>query len=147
VNAFATTHQTTEQNVSPIVAGVDGSAASRAAVDEAIRLAGELETPIVFVHVRRGPGGFLGTPFYERRLAAETAHAQRVLDEAIAVADKAGVPAQSEVLEGSPRQRIAEFARDRGARLIVVGSRRYKLGQGVSTGVIRIAGRPVVVAV
>jgi nucleotide-binding universal stress UspA family protein len=147
VNALATTHETAEQNVPPIVAGVDGSAASRAAVDEAVHLAGELEAPVVFVHVRRGPGGFLGSPFYERRLAAETDRAERVLDEAIAVAQKAGVRADTEVLEGSPPRRIAEFARDRRARIIVVGSRRYKLGRGVSTGVIRTAGRPVIVTV
>jgi nucleotide-binding universal stress UspA family protein len=146
VNALATIdHPRTEEGVAPIVAAVDGSAASRAAVDEAVRLAGELEAPLVFVHVRRGPGDFLGTPLYEKRLAVKTARARRVLDEAVAVADRAGVPADSEVLEGSPQQRLAEFARDRGARLIVVGSRRHKLGQGVSTGVIRAAGRPVIV--
>jgi nucleotide-binding universal stress UspA family protein len=147
VNALATRQQTVEQNVPPIVVGVDGSNANRAAVDEAVRLAGDLQAPVLFVHVRRGPGSFLGSPLYERRLAAETAHAREVLDEALAVADNACVPADSEVLEGSPRQRIAEFARTRGARLIVVGSRRYKLGSGVSTGVIHTAGRPVIVTV
>ena len=147
MNALATRRQTAETNVPPIVTGVDGSAASRAAVNEAVRLADELEAPVVFVHVRRNPGGFLGTPFYERRLAAATARARDVLDEATAAAERAGVPAASEVLEGSPQRRIAEFARDRAARLIVVGSRRHKLGPGVSTGVIRTAGRPVIVTV
>src|SRR5687767_2316064 len=60
----------------------------------------------------------------------------RALDRALAVADSEGVPAEGEILEGSPRRRISEFARDRSARLIVVGSRRRKLGQSVSTGVI-----------
>ena len=36
-----------ERNVTPIVAALDGSAASRAAIGEAIRLAGELSPPIV----------------------------------------------------------------------------------------------------
>jgi nucleotide-binding universal stress UspA family protein len=134
-----------EQSVPPIVAAVDGSAASRAAIGEAVRLAGELDAPIVFVYVRRGPAGFFGAPIYERRLTLEMARAGRVLHDALAVADNAGVPAEGEVLEGSPRRRISEFARDRGARLIVVGSRRHKLGQSVSTGVIRTAGRPVIV--
>lgn len=135
-----------EHNVAPIVAAVDGSAASRAAIGEAVRLAVELVAPIVFVYVRRGPAGFFGAPVYQRRLTKEIARARRVLDRALAVADGAGVPAEGEVLEGSPRRRISEFARDRGARLIVVGSRRHKLGQSVSTGVIRTAGRPVIVA-
>ena len=134
-----------EQSVPPIVAAVDGSAASRAAIVEAVHLAGELEAPIVFVHVRRGPAGFFGAPSYQKRLTAKMARARRVLGEALAVADNAGVPADIEVLEGSPRRRVSEFARERGARLIVVGSRRHKLGPSVSTGVIRTAGRPVIV--
>ena len=156
MNAVATRdHRTTadndfrpvaEQNVPPIVAAVDGSTASRAAIGEAVRLAAELEAPTVFVYVRRGPAGVFGAPIYQRRLTAEMARARRVLHEALEVADNAGVPAESEVLEGSPRRRISEFARDRGAQLVVVGSRRHKLGRSVSTGVIRSAGRPVVVS-
>jgi nucleotide-binding universal stress UspA family protein len=133
-------------NVAPIVAAVDGSAASRAAIGEAVRLAVELSAPIVFVYVRRGPAGVFGAPVYQRRLTTEMARARRVLDGALAVAVSAGVLAEGEILEGSPRRRISEFARDRSARLIVVGSRARKLGQSVSTGVIRSAGRPVIVA-
>ena len=135
-----------ERNVAPIVAAVDGSAASRAAIGEAIRLAVELSAPIVFVYVRRGPAGVFGTPVYQRRLTTEMARARRVLERALAVADSAGVPAEGEILEGSPRRRISEFARDRSARLIVVGSCPRKLGQSVSTSVMRKAGRPVIVA-
>ena len=135
-----------ERNDAPIVAAVDGSAASRAAIGEAVRLAVELSAPIVFVYVRRGPTGVFGAPVYQRRLTTEMDRARRVLDRALAVADNAGVPAEGEILEGSPRRRISEFARDRSARLIVVGSRSRKLGQSVSTGVIRSAGRPVIVA-
>jgi nucleotide-binding universal stress UspA family protein len=135
-----------ERNVAPIVAAVDGSAASRAAIGEAVRLAVELSTPIVFVYVRRGPASVFGAPVYQRRLTTEMARARRVLHRARAVADSAGVPAEGEILEGSPRRRISEFARDRSARLIVVGSRPRKLGQSVSTGVIRSAGPPVIVA-
>jgi nucleotide-binding universal stress UspA family protein len=72
--------------------------------------------------------------------------ARRVLDRALAVAANASVPAEGEILEGSPRRRIPEFARDRGARLIVVGSRGRKLRQSVSRAVIRAAERPVIVA-
>ena len=133
-------------NVSPIVAAVDSSAASRAAIGEAVRLGGELEAPIVFVCVRRGPASFFGTPSYQRRLTKETARARRVLDRALAVAASADVHAEGEILEGSPTRRIAEFARDRNARLVVIGTRKRKLGRSVSTGVVRAAGRPVVIA-
>jgi nucleotide-binding universal stress UspA family protein len=135
-----------KNNVPPILAAVDDSPASRAAIDEAVRLAGELDTTIVFVYIRGGPAGFFGAPVYQRRLTGEMARARRVLDEALAIADEAGVRAEGEVLEGSPRRRISEFGRDRAARLIVVGSRRRRLPQSVSKGVIRTAERPVVVA-
>ena len=138
--------QNVPPNVPPIVAAVDGSAASRAAIGEAVRLAGELDAPVAFVYVRRGPAGFFGAPVYQRRLTRQMARAGQVLERALAVANSAGVQAEGEILEGSARRRITEFARDRGARLIVVGSRGRKLRQSVSTAVIRAAGRPVVVA-
>jgi nucleotide-binding universal stress UspA family protein len=130
----------------PIVAAIDHSAASWAAISEAVRLGRELDAPIVFVYVRRGPAGFFGAPVYQRRLTKAMAHAHRVLDRALDVAANAGVHAEGEILEGSPRRRIAEFARHRNARLVVVGSRKRRLGPSVSSGVVRAAGRPVVVA-
>jgi nucleotide-binding universal stress UspA family protein len=134
------------QNVPPIVAAVNSSAASRAAIGEAVRLAAELDAPVAFVYVRRGPAGFFGAPVYQRKLTKQMARAGRVLERALAVANGAGVRAEGAILEGSPTRRITEFARDRGARLIVVGSRGRKLRQSVSTAVIRAAERPVIVA-
>jgi nucleotide-binding universal stress UspA family protein len=69
-----------------------------------------------------------------------------VLDRALRVADVAEVEADAEILEGSPRRRIVEFARDRGAQLIVVGTRRRQFGRSVACGVARVADRPVLVA-
>jgi nucleotide-binding universal stress UspA family protein len=74
------------------------------------------------------------------------ARGRRVLDQALAVAEAAGVSAEGEILEGSPRRRIAEFASDRGAQLVVVGSRGRKVGRSVSRGVAQAAKSPVVVA-
>jgi nucleotide-binding universal stress UspA family protein len=136
----------TRSTAAPIVAAVDGSAASRAAVETAVRLGAEMDAPVVFVYVRRDPAAFLGAPFYQRRLSAAMAPARRVLDQAIRIARRAGVPAAGEILEGSPRKRILEFARERGARLVVVGRRRRRLGRSVSGAVVRAAQRPVVVA-
>jgi nucleotide-binding universal stress UspA family protein len=130
----------------PIVAAIDGSAASGAAVAEAVRLGLELDAPIVFVYVRRGPARYFGAPVYQRHLTKEMARARRALDGALAVAASAGVDAEAEILEGPPRRRIPEFARDRDARLVVVGSRKRKLGRSISIAVVRDAGRSVVVA-
>ena len=130
----------------PIVAAVDSSAASWAAIAEAVQLGLELDAPIVFLYVRRRPARSFGAPVYQRRLTKEMARARVVLDRALAVAAHAGVDAETEILEGAPRRRIAEFARDRQARLVVVGSRQRRLGRSVSIGVVRGAGRAVVVA-
>lgn len=102
--------------------------------------------PVVFIYVRRGRAGFLGAPVYQRRLTAAMARARRALDRALRAAARADVAAEGEILEGSPRRRILEFARDRGARLVVVGRRRRRLGRSVSSAVVRAAGQPVVVA-
>jgi nucleotide-binding universal stress UspA family protein len=136
----------TTETTTPILAAVDGSPESAAAVDAAIELGRELDAPVVFVSVRRGPSGALGEPFYQRRLTAEMATAVDAILPALAAAEKAGVEAEGEVLEGSPKRRIAEFARDRNARLVVVGSRRRRLGRSISRDLIRSSERPVVVA-
>lgn len=133
-------------SAAPIVAAVDGSAASRAAVETAVRLGAELDAPLVFVYVRPGPAGFLGEPVYQLRLTAAMARARRVLARALRAASCAGITAESEILEGSPRRRILEFARERGARLVVIGRRRRRLGRSVSCAVVSAARRPVVVA-
>jgi nucleotide-binding universal stress UspA family protein len=133
-------------SAAPIVAAVDASAASRAAVDEAVIFAAELDVPLVFVYIRRGPAGFFGAPIYQRRLTKELQRARRVLDAALRAASVAEVEADAEILEGPPRRRLVEFARDRGALLVVVGSRRRRLGRSVASAVTRAADRPVVVA-
>ena len=145
--AHADQPQSVAQNrAAPIVAAVNGSAASRAAVETAVRLGAEMDAPVVFVYVRRGPAGVLGEPVYQLRLTAAMARARRVLGRALRAAERAGVVAEGEILEGSPRERILDFARERGAHLIVVGRRRLRLGRSVSCGVVRAAQRPVVVA-
>jgi nucleotide-binding universal stress UspA family protein len=138
---------TREKNrVAPIIAAIDGSPSGWNARDAAVRLAVELNAPLTFVYVRRGPAGFFGTPVFERRLTRKMAEARRVVDHALRGAARAGIEAEGEILEGSPRKRIVEFAGDRSARLIVVGSRRRWLGRSVSCAVVRAARRPVLVA-
>jgi nucleotide-binding universal stress UspA family protein len=140
------TPRRTKNRVAPIVAAIDGSPAGWHASDAAVRLAVELNAPLTFVYVRRGPAGFLGTPVFERRLTRKMAEARHVIDHALRGAARAGVEAEGEILEGSPPKRIVEFARDRSARLIVIGSRRRWLGRSVWCAIVRGSRRPVLVA-
>jgi nucleotide-binding universal stress UspA family protein len=135
-----------ERDDAPVVAAVDASASGAAAARTAISLARRLGAPVVFVYVRRGPSSILGEPYYQRRLDAEIFAAKRALGAALAVAERAGVAASGEELAGSPARRLVEFARLRGARLVVLGSRRRRFGRSVSRSVIRAADRPVLVA-
>jgi nucleotide-binding universal stress UspA family protein len=89
----------------------------------------------------------LGEPYYRRRLEAETANGNRAVDEALAVAEQAGVAASGEVLDGSPARRLVEFANLRSARLVVMGPhRRRRFRRSVARRVIRAADLPVMVA-
>jgi nucleotide-binding universal stress UspA family protein len=130
----------------PIVVGIDKSRAAATAARDAVRLAHALAAPLVFVYVRRGPSSGLGEPYYQRRLDAEMRAGRRAVSDALAHAERAGVPATGEQLAGDPARRVLEFARARGAQLVVLGSRRRRLGRSVSRDVIRSADRPVLVS-
>jgi nucleotide-binding universal stress UspA family protein len=130
----------------PVVAAVDASASGAAAARTAISMAVRLGAPVVFVYVRRVPPSTLGAPYYQRRLDAEMAVATEALGDALTAAERAGVTASGEELDGSPARRLVEFARLRGARLLVLGARRRRFRRSVSRRVIRAADRPVLVA-
>jgi len=129
----------------PIVAGVDGSRSGEAAAHAAVSMAWRLSAPVVFVYVRRGPAAILGEPYHQRRLDAEIIAGRRALGDALAVAERVGVTATGEQLAGHPARRLVEFARLRGARMLVTGSRRRRFGRSVSRRVIADSDRPVLV--
>jgi nucleotide-binding universal stress UspA family protein len=134
-----------------LIVGVDGSQGSRAAVDEAINLAGDLDAAVTFVFVRKAPSGWLGDPYYQRALTGDLALARRAVAEAVETATRAGVEADVEILEGDPANELVSLADNRDADMIVVGSRGYGALAGavlgsVSQSVSQHANRPVVVA-
>lgn len=133
-------------DAAPIVVAVDGTPSASAATQAAVRMARDLGTRLVFVYVRCGPSAALGEPYYQRRLDREVRIGRRALSDAAAMAARAGVPATSEQLAGSPARRVVEFARMRGARMVVLGSRRRRLRRSVSRDVVHAADRPVLVA-
>jgi nucleotide-binding universal stress UspA family protein len=63
------------------------------------------------------------------------------------MAERAGVAASGEVLEGRPARRLIEFAGLRAARLMVLSPRRRRwFRRSVSGRVLRAADRPVMTA-
>jgi nucleotide-binding universal stress UspA family protein len=124
---------------------VDDTPAATAAAEAAVSLARDLRSPVVFVYVRRGPSAALGEPYYQRRLDAEMRVGRRALGKALAIAKRANVRATGEELAGKTARRLVEFARMRGARLVVLGTRRRRFGRSVSRAVVKAADRPVLV--
>lgn len=114
-----------------ILVAVDGSPGSRAAVAEAIVLAGEAGAALVFLAVRHAIP-VLGEPFYQRRLTGQLGRLRPALADALAEAERAGIPAESELLEGEVVDSILRAAAARDADLVVVGSR----GLGAVAGAV-----------
>jgi nucleotide-binding universal stress UspA family protein len=117
--------------VERLVVGVDGSSGSRRAVAEGIELARRLGTRVLFVSVR-SPVSVLGDPFYQRKLTGQLKRTREAVDLAVAEADRFGVPAECEIVEGDPAQELLRAARYADAGMIVVGSR----GVGAFAGVV-----------
>ena len=134
-----------------LLIATDGSAAGRAAVEEGLELARELDARVLFVYVKPRPSGLLGEPFYQRRLTHEAADARAAINEAMREAEEREVESDWEILEGEPAVEIIAFATERDADLIVVGSRGLGAVGGtllgsVSRAVVHDADRPVLVA-
>lgn len=118
-----------------VLLATDGSAPSRTAV-EAVA-SGELPLPAeaeyLVVSALPPAHGILGLPDLlsfasigqspEETRAARGAAAQRVVDEAVAVLERAGRRARALVDEGRPAEVILDVAESESADLIVVGSR------------------------
>lgn len=138
-----------------IVVGVDGSAASRVAVDWAARDAALRRVPLTLVYVLPGAASqsWIEVPLPASFFEDEQANARVALADALSVAEAASAGAEEirvdqKVIQGSPTPTLADLTKD--ADMIVVGSRglgkwgRRLLGS-VSSGLVQHAHCPVAV--
>jgi nucleotide-binding universal stress UspA family protein len=139
---------------SRILVGIDGSDASNEAVTLAARLAREQRSQLIFCHsVHWAPvisgmsssGTMLGAvPIIDDLKQA----GEELLDRARATAMRAGVEAETRMVENEPAQRILELATDEKCSLIVMGThgrqglQRLVLGS-TTEGVLRESTIPV----
>jgi nucleotide-binding universal stress UspA family protein len=140
-----------EDPMKDFLVAVDGSEGSGAAINEALDLAQDVGARVTFAFVRKPPSSLLGYPYYERLLSHELATARETLVSATDRAADVGIDSESEILEGDPVDEILSFADNRGADLIVMGSRGRGAFAGallgsVSSGVVQHASVPVLVA-
>jgi Universal stress protein UspA and related nucleotide-binding proteins len=137
-----------------ILLATDGSPSAADATDEAIELALALEASVTVVAVEHVtvPGyGYYGySDVYRELRNAEHVHVRRTLDETALRIEDAGVECETVAANGPVVDEICRIAREREAKLIVVGAhgwgavRRFVFGS-VSIGVLHEAPCPVVV--
>jgi nucleotide-binding universal stress UspA family protein len=130
-----------------IVVGVDGSAASDAALRWACDEAALRGTGVVALHVVSIPYELPRVPVDDPQTDLER-EGQQVLVDALARVDAQGVAVESRLLEGSPGELLVEASED--ASLVVVGTRAHgRLASfvvgSVSSTVVHHAACPVVV--
>jgi len=108
-----------------ILVAVGGDDESFEPVRAASRLACQLGAELSFLSVAPPTGGTLGEPLYSELLEERLGRTETVLDQARRVAEGEGATVASvDELEGSPAERIVNFARQGGFGLIVVGTRQ-----------------------
>jgi nucleotide-binding universal stress UspA family protein len=105
--------------MSDIIVGYDGSDCARAALDTALETGGLLGDRVVIAfgyHVQKLGGEVLD---YAKALEER---AQEVLEHGVHQAKAKGTKVESVVVEQAPAEALAELAKERDARMIVVGS-------------------------
>jgi nucleotide-binding universal stress UspA family protein len=135
-----------------ILIAVDGSPSAQEAAAFGLELAADHEATATFVLVIPAMDV---VPTYGFGLTAAVPHVPsdaegEPLEEALRLADETGIDADAKLLRGDPVDEIVAYADTIDADLIVVGSRGHgaltsALLGSVSRGVLREAGRPVLV--
>src|SRR5688572_8525040 len=103
----------------PLVVGYDGTEGARAALAEALRLAGALGVDIViaFAYWTNPLGGEVAD-----LLDALRERGRELTEEALETARAAGVQGSAELVNDRPAEALAQVAADVEAQMIVVGS-------------------------
>jgi nucleotide-binding universal stress UspA family protein len=131
----------------PIVVGYDGRPGSKAALDEAVRLAGQLGAPLVIVF------SFHVSPVGGEVADLEAALEERgraVLAEALERVEGSGVAVGTEMIAEQPADGLVSVADARDAQMIVVGSTGEGPLRGILVGstsykLLHLSARPVLV--
>ncbi len=117
-----------------ILLPVDGSEASRRAVDHGLALARTAGAKVLLVHVRARVSELLGEPYYQRVLDHACEEAEKLVASYRPVLEAAGVGFEARVLEGDPAQAVCTAAAVEGADLIAMGTRGVSDFEGLLLG-------------
>ena len=114
-----------------IIVGYDGSDGARAALDTAVEVGSKFGDRLVLVfgyHVQKLGGEVLdyAKAVHER--------AEEAVDHGVNQAQAKGVEVEPVVIERQPAEALAELAKERGARMIVVGTHGERPLKGAIIG-------------
>jgi nucleotide-binding universal stress UspA family protein len=130
-----------------LLVGYDGTEGAKAAAGEALSLASELGAGVIFAFAywTNPAGGEVSD-----MVAALRDLGKRHLDEALATAETAGVPARGELVAEVPSVGLVDLADEHDARMIVVGSYGEAPLKGALIGstahkLLHLSERPVLV--
>ena len=130
-----------------LLVGYDGTPGAQAATGEALALASELGAGVIFVFAYwTNPAGGEVSDMLAALRDLGTGH----LEEALARAEAAGVPARGELVENAPSVGLVDLADEHDARMIVVGSSGERPLKGALIGstahkLLHLSERPVLV--
>jgi nucleotide-binding universal stress UspA family protein len=142
-----------EIEMKPLMLATDGSPTAEKATETAIALARLLDTELVIVSVWDIPYTTVGLapmPVTREFALVDQEEAQKVVAEAAARAEEAGIEARTIVLRGLPVDEICGAAEKFQAQFLVLGSHGWgalkrAIFGSVSTGVLHHARCPVLV--
>ena len=104
-----------------VVVGYDGSEGSRTALEAAIEVARLFGDRLVVAYASQPPDRRVGEEYSEHQRAIEEL-GRVACDEAIVLAAKADIAAEAVLVPLRPAEALVELARERNARVIVVGT-------------------------
>ncbi|MEJ7632431.1 MAG: universal stress protein [Rubrobacteraceae bacterium] len=104
-----------------VILGYDGSPSAKAALGTAIEQARALGERLIIVFADEPPGRSAGEEFREHRRVLDEI-GEKVLGEAEAEARAARIEVEAMILHGKPAVALDAAARERDARLIVIGT-------------------------
>jgi nucleotide-binding universal stress UspA family protein len=103
-----------------IVVGYDGSDGGKAALDEAVGLAGRLSGEVLVTYAFGGRKQYAGAPLTPRRKLKEMG--EKLLEEALARVGDSGVTVAPLLVDDDAWQGLRSVADQHGAAMIVVGT-------------------------
>ncbi len=134
-----------------IVIATDGSDAAEQAAELGMEIAQKTRDEVLFVAVWDAVKVGFGDPWAyvdERFIEEDRDRAERVLTASKLRAEKLGLNAEVELLQGDPTTQICRAAANANARMLVIGSHGWGAIRGLwygstATGILRLAPCPV----